>query len=124
MTRLTARTSTIFIATDQDTRVYRSFDEIPPALRRKLQQTTRGLNSATILIADRRGRQELMGALQGRATDIHSRVLDTLRAKQGISQVLAEPAAEAKANLLRLWLEVLLPCLASASLWFFLQGHF
>ena len=59
MTRLTTRSSTIFIATGAHTGVYRSVNEIPPALRRKLQDSTRSMNSATILIADRRGREEI-----------------------------------------------------------------
>ena len=64
MTRLTARSSTIFIATGSETHVYRSVNEIPPALRRKLQDSTRGMNSATILIADRRGRKEVAKAMR------------------------------------------------------------
>ena len=68
MSRLTARSSTIFIATGAETRVYRSVEDVPPALRRKLVESTRGLNSATILIADKRGREELVRALQGRAS--------------------------------------------------------
>ena len=64
MATLTAKSSTIFIATDEGTRVYRSLDEVPPGLLRKLRTSTRGINSGTILIADKRGRQELERALQ------------------------------------------------------------
>jgi hypothetical protein len=39
--------------------VYRSLEEIPPGLRTRLLKSTGGQNSGTILIADRRGRQEL-----------------------------------------------------------------
>jgi hypothetical protein len=124
MTRLTSRTSTIFIATADDTRVYRSVEEIPPPLRRKLRQTTRGLNSATILIADRRGREELVRALQGRASEVHSRLVETLRARHATGQVLSETMAPSRLASLRTWLEVLLPAAASASLWLFLRAHF
>ncbi|MGH9584365.1 MAG: hypothetical protein ACRD4O_15685, partial [Bryobacteraceae bacterium] len=120
MTRLTSRTSTIFIATARNTRVYRSMEEVPPPLRRKLRQTTRGLNSATILIADRRGREELVRALQGQASELHSRLVETLKARQ----VRPEQVAPSRPASIRLWLEMLLPAAASVSLWLFLRAHF
>ncbi len=49
-------------------------DEVPPALRRKLEQSTSGMNAATILIADRNGREELMKALQGKSSHLQFRV--------------------------------------------------
>ena len=66
MAQLTARSSTIFIATGRETRVYRSVEDVPPELRQKLVSCTRGINSATILIADKHGREELVRSLQGR----------------------------------------------------------
>ncbi len=68
MSRLTLRTSTIFIGTAKRTRVYSSLKEIPPKLREKLISSTSGTNSATILIADRRGRKELSRAVRGLPT--------------------------------------------------------
>jgi hypothetical protein len=65
MNRVTLRTSTILIATKEKTDVYRNLKDVPPKLRRKLVQTTSGANSATILIADRKGRQELARAVRG-----------------------------------------------------------
>ena len=65
MSRVTLKKSTIFISVGDKTRVYHSVDQVPPALRKKLEQSTNGLNSATILIADRRGRQELARAIRG-----------------------------------------------------------
>lgn len=122
MTRLTARTSTIFIATAQNTSVYHSIEEVPPPLRRKLRQTTRGLNSATILIADRRGREELVRALQGQQSDVRSRLVETLKARQVRPKDVAPP--KPSSLLLRLWLEMLMPVAAGASLWLLLQGNF
>ncbi|MGH9608532.1 MAG: hypothetical protein ACRD34_02565 [Bryobacteraceae bacterium] len=122
MTRLTRRTSTIFIATGQYTHVYRSLEEVPPPLRRKLRQTTRGLNSATILIADRRGREELVRALQGESTDVRSRLVETLKARRVRPEVVAScPPDRVR---LGLWLEMLLPIAATASLWLLLQVSF
>jgi hypothetical protein len=39
--------------------VYRSMEEVPRPLRSKLLKSTNSPNAATILIADRRGRQEI-----------------------------------------------------------------
>jgi hypothetical protein len=124
MTRLTARTSTIFIAIGEDTRVYRSVSEIPPALRRKLEESTQSMNSATILIADKRGREELLRALQQGANGDPSPSL-------GASLHPAEPA-EPPSSIQRRrplfswrrWLEVLVPAALGASLWFFIDSHF
>lgn len=64
MPRHTVKTSAIFIATGETTRVFRSLDEVPLPLRERLVASTSSVNSATILIADRRGRQELERALR------------------------------------------------------------
>jgi hypothetical protein len=119
MTRLTAKTSTIFISSGETTKVYRSMGEVPPGLRRKLQETTKGMNSATILIADKRGREELVRALQGRPSDVQCRLADSLRAGQ-------EPeGCGAKSRFsLRTWLELLLPVAIGASLWLFVGSRF
>src|SRR6185312_14678927 len=79
MEKLTAKSSTIFIATSDETRVYRSVGEVPPHLRRRLEASTSGSNSATILIADKRGREELVRALQGLPSEVQSRLANTLR---------------------------------------------
>ncbi len=122
MASLTARSATIFIASGEKTRVYRSVDDVPPELRRKLIETTRGMNSATILIADKRGREELVRALQGRRSDVRCRLVDTLRSKQ------TEPNRSSRliANLgsVRTWLEFLLPLAIGASLWLLIDPHF
>jgi hypothetical protein len=67
---VTLKTSTIFISIGEKTRVYRSVNDVPPKLRRKLTESTNGINSATILIADRNGREELMKAIQGRPSQL------------------------------------------------------
>ena len=122
MALLTARSSTIFIAVGEQTRVYRCVEEIPPALRRKLQETTRGMNSATILIADKGGRAELIRALQGRPTSMQSRLIDAIRPRESEKP----PANEKRLYLasLRRWLELLLPAAIGASLWLFIESRF
>jgi hypothetical protein len=119
MAQLTARTSTIFIATGEQTRVYRSVEDVPAALRQKLLECTRGINSATILIADKQGREELVRALQGRPSEVQCRLVENIRARQPENQGTA-----GKPSILgsvRLWLELLLPLAAGATVWIFLQ---
>ena len=65
MSRVTLKSSTIFISVGDKTRVYRSVEDVPPPLRKKLEQSTNGIHSATILIADRRGREEILRAIRG-----------------------------------------------------------
>jgi len=121
MSHLTARSSTIFITTGDQTRVYRSVDEVPPALRRKLVQFTRGMNSATILIADKRGREELARALQGRPSEVQCRLVDTIRSRQTEQE---QPKPNPPGLRIRTWLELLLPIAVGASLWFLIDSHF
>lgn len=122
MASLTARSATIFIASGEKTRVYRSVDEVPPELRRKLIETTRGMNSATILIADKRGREELVRALQGRRSEVRCRLVDTLRSKQPEPNRSSKVLASLRS--LRTWLEFLLPLAIGASLWLLIDSHF
>ena len=120
MTGLIARTSTIFIATGAGTRVYRSMAEVPAPLRQKLQASTKGMNSATILIADRRGREELVRALQGQPSEVWS-LLEKIKTRQ-----TEETPKSRRRGLpsLRTWLEFLLPVAIGASLWVLIDLHF
>ena len=58
------QTSTVLISADGEDLVYRTIDEAPPPLRERLERSINGSNSATIVIADRRGRRELMRKLR------------------------------------------------------------
>jgi predicted amidophosphoribosyltransferase len=58
------QTSTVLISTERADRVYRSVDDVPLRLRNRLLKTTNGANSATILIADRKGRKEIDKAMR------------------------------------------------------------
>ena len=59
------KTSTVLISAGGSDLVYRSVDDVPDRLRTKLLKSTNGANSATILIADRRGRKEVAKAMRG-----------------------------------------------------------
>jgi len=58
------QTSAVLISSGGTDKVYRSVDEVPAGLRSQLVKSTNGTNSATILIADRRGRQEIAKAMR------------------------------------------------------------
>jgi len=77
MSTVTIKSSTIFVSAEGRTRVFRSIDEIPAPLRKKLVESTTGLNSATILIADRRGREEIARSLRGESTGIKTRFVES-----------------------------------------------
>jgi hypothetical protein len=53
------KSSTIVVATAGRLSVFRSLKEVPDPLRRKLTEATTGPFSGTILIADKRGREEI-----------------------------------------------------------------
>lgn len=80
MDRGTLKSSTIFIATRDRTEVYRTLEEIPVGLRRRLRNLTSGGNAATVLIADRRGARELLRlAAQPPAPSLFRALWDLLR---------------------------------------------
>jgi hypothetical protein len=77
------QTSTVMISAGGADRVYRSVDEVPQALRTRLLKSTNGANSATILIADRRGRKEIARAMRNLPTRAQRRLLQSLLANSG-----------------------------------------
>lgn len=103
----TIKTSTIFISVGERTRVYRSVDDVPPKLRRKLTESTNGLNSATILIADRNGREELMKAIQGRPSALPARGAGSRSPKQTAADNIAR----------RYWPQVIAIALLAICMW-------
>lgn len=113
MGRLTVKSSTIFIAVGGTTRIYRSVEEVPAPLRRKLEQSTNSLNSATILIADRGGREEIAKAIHGLPSHVRSRLASCL--------MPSEKTEDAKprrfAFVIRNWAEILLPAAVGLLIW-------
>jgi|SRR5580704_11099502 hypothetical protein len=91
MHRVTVKTSTIFIAKRGPTQVYRSVGEIPAPLRKELEESTNSFNSATILIADRRGREEIVKALNGLPSSLRSRLANSLTPRPSAEPATGEP---------------------------------
>ena len=73
------QTSTVLISTSAEDSVYRSLDEVPATLRSQLLKSTSGANSATILIADRRGRAEIARAMRGSSGPVQRRIMQAMR---------------------------------------------
>jgi hypothetical protein len=120
MHRVTVKTSTIFIAKRGPTQVYRSVGEIPAKLRKELEESTNSFNSATILIADRRGREEIVKALNGMPSSLRSRLANSLTPRPA-----GERASDSPENKLaptmrfvrRNWLEITLPAAVALIVW-------
>ena len=121
MQRVTVKTSTIFIAKGGKTQVYRSVSEVPPRLRKELEESTNSFNSATILIADRRGREEIIRALNGLPSTLRSRLASSLSPKTANTgaKVSETPvhAPRVLPFLQRNWLEISLPVAVGLIVW-------
>ena len=113
MSRLTLKSSTIFISVGNKTEVYRSVDDVPPPLRKKLEQSTNGINSATILIADRKGKEEIVRAIRGLPSSLRSRLTSSLRNEARKESRIADRCLA----ILQDWAEVLFPALVGVAVW-------
>ena len=82
------QTSSVLISTSGTERVYRSVEEVPAALRTRLLKSTNGANSATILIADRRGRQEIAKAMRNLPGSTQRRWMQAILGAEGASTAM------------------------------------
>ena len=118
MQKVTIKTSTIFIAKSGKTQVFRSVSEVPPGLRKELEESTNSFNSATILIADRRGREEIVRALNGLPSTLRTRLASSLAPKPAAPAPRQPYSAAPVARFLRRnWVEILLPGAVGLIIW-------
>ena len=82
------QTSTVLISASGADQVYRSVEEVPAGLRTRLIKSTNGANSATILIADRRGRQQIARAMRHVPGPIQRRWMNTLLATEAAATAM------------------------------------
>jgi len=128
MNRVTVKTSTIFISKGGRTQVFRSVSEVPAPLRKELEDSTNSFNSATILIADRRGRAEIIKALNGFPSSLRSRLAPTLAPRAAAVAETAVESVETKAaHALQFvrdkWLEISLPAAVGLVIWAAFHFH-
>lgn len=116
MSRVTLKSSTIFISVGNRTEVYRSVAEVPPSLRKQLEQSTNGINSATILIADRKGKEEIVRAIRGLPSNLRSKLSTSLREEAPQAERKPIPWA-AWAAVWQDWAEFFLPAAIGAAVW-------
>ena len=97
------QTSIVMISTGGDDLVFRSVDEVPSRLRTKLLRSTNGSNSATILIADRRGRKQVARALRALPSPTPRRLMHNALGRRGsLSEWLTPPRKRAAVAVLLL----------------------
>lgn len=117
MSRVTLKSSTIFISVGNKTEVFRSVDDVPPPLRKKLEQSTNSINSATILIADRKGKEEIVRAIRGLPSSLRSRLSTSLRQEARREPSSAQVLQNRWTALWQDWAEILLPAVIGLAVW-------
>jgi hypothetical protein len=81
------QTSIVVISSGGEDLVYRTVNEVPSRLRNKLLRSTNGSNSATILIADRRGRKQVAKAMRALPGPAQRRLIHTALGRSAASAV-------------------------------------
>ena len=85
MEQLVHRVSTIVVGESDRTRIFHSLDEIPKSVRRNLERSMASESSATLLIADERGREEIMRKLDGGPSVLQSKLIESIiRQRRGL----------------------------------------
>jgi hypothetical protein len=93
-------------------------NDVPPRLRKQLEDSTNSFNSATILIADRKGREEILRALNGLPSGLRSRLASSLNRNSAPSAGTARKAPNRVLQFLeRNWIEAVLPPAVVAIVW-------
>ena len=82
------QTSTVLISAGGADLVYRSVDEVPASLRSQLLKCTNSANSATILIADQRGRKEIARAMKNLPGPAQRRLMQSILGAATTAQAL------------------------------------
>ena len=111
----TVKTSAILIAQGHRTFVFRTVDEIPPELRRRLAESTTGSNADTLLIADRRGAQELLRA------NIRALIEENLAQAPGFAALVRDDVLQIARFVRAHWLGFSIPVVCALTLWWLLR---
>ena len=106
----TFKTSTIFVGTSRKTRVFRSLDEVPAGVRKRLHENLAGPNTRTLIVADRAGREYLLRALR------HATGSPAPMGRRSAARTRRE-ALQVCAAAQRYWLEIALIGLLGVATW-------
>ena len=74
MSRFTVKSSTVFVSIGEETKVFRSVDDVPAEWIRYFERSKGRLRPQTILIADPKGREEILRGLQGLPSSVRPRL--------------------------------------------------
>ena len=97
--------------------MFRSVNEVPKRLRQELEESTNGFNSATILIADRRGREEILRALHGMPSTLRTRLAPSLKTDPAPEAPPAKAARPLVRFLRRKWIQIAVPAAVAFAAW-------
>jgi hypothetical protein len=124
MGRTTIKTSTILVSDDRGMRVYPSRAEMPGRLRDRLDQSLTGGMAATVLIADPRGREEILKTLRGEASALNECLPGLVRrcSRETAHPLVAGPLW-LQSRAVRLLLAFGVPFLVGVSFWALLVFH-
>ena len=123
MNRTTVKSSTIFVAEGRKTRIFRSLAEMPAGLRRRLEKSTNGTHSATILIADRRGRDEIARALNGMPTGFQSKVAGKVSGRRNAAERAIAFAEMLRRGGIIKWVPYGVAAALGVAIWLLLQSR-
>jgi hypothetical protein len=73
MARYTLKSSTVFVSVGEETRVFRSVEDVPAELKLHFERSKGRLRPRTLLIADPAGREEIIRSLQGLPSSVKPR---------------------------------------------------
>ena len=76
--REVVKSSAVLIASGEKVRFYRSVEDVPLGLRKRLIESTNSINSGTILIANRAARERILGVLRSAPEDVRKRICSAL----------------------------------------------
>jgi hypothetical protein len=116
------RTSTILVAIDGKTKLYGSRSEMPPELRERMRKALNSPEAATILIADKRGRGEILRLLRGEPSILKTDGPQSIRSRGPVSErraatirVRSSMPAWMRPRWVRALIAFLVPALAGAA---------
>jgi hypothetical protein len=124
MGRTTIKTSTILASTDRGIQVFSSREQMPAHLRAQLEKSITGGMAATVLIADPRGRDEILKTLRGEVSALNEGVPGLVRRAAHAAPPKPVPAGPAwlQSRLVRVALAFGIPVIVGLSfgalLWF------